>query len=141
VTTIAIALAFVLCALAALHARWAVRNRFESTFVIPKVDGQYVFIPSQFATSMVALALFAAAVIALAQGQVIALEVPPLFVLIAAYGAGAVFMLRAIGDFRLVGFFKRIRNTTFARWDTRLFSPLSALMGTGFLYLAYLASR
>lgn len=140
-TSIAIALALVLCALAALHARWAVRNRFESTFVIPKVHGQYVFIPSRTATSLVALALFVAALVALAQGQVIALDVPPLLVLIAAYGAGVVFMLRAIGDFWLVGFFKSVRDTAFARWDTRLFSPLSALMGAAFLYLAYLASR
>lgn len=140
-TAIAIGLALVLCALAALHARWAVRNRFESTFVIPKVDGQYVFIPSRAATSMVAFALFCAALVALAQGQVIALDVPPLLVLVAAYAAGAVFVLRAIGDFRLVGYFKRVRHTSFARWDTRLFSPLSALMGTAFLYLAYVASR
>ena len=32
--------------------------------------------------------------------------------------------LRAVGDFRMVGFWKTVRDTPFARWDTRLFSPL-----------------
>lgn len=133
--TIAIALAAVLLVLAALHARWAIRDRFESTFVIPKIDGQYLFIPSQGVTSLVAIALGAAALLALAQGQVIATDSPtPLRW--AAYGAGAIFTARAIGDFRLVGFFKRIKGTDFARWDDYLFSPLSALIGSSFLYLS-----
>jgi hypothetical protein len=36
----------------------------------------------------------------------------------------AVFALRAIGDFRYVGFFKRIRDSRFARIDTLAYSPL-----------------
>jgi uncharacterized protein DUF3995 len=35
-----------------------------------------------------------------------------------------VFMVRAIGDRRYVGFFKRVRGTRFARLDTRIYSPL-----------------
>jgi hypothetical protein len=34
------------------------------------------------------------------------------------------FLLRAIGDFRTVGFWKSITDTPFAHWDTRLYSPL-----------------
>lgn len=37
---------------------------------------------------------------------------------------GAIFLLRAIGDFRYVGFTKRYRRTRFARMDTRFYSPL-----------------
>jgi len=39
-----------------------------------------------------------------------------------------VFFLRSIGEFRLVGFFKKIKNTKFAYWDTILFSPLCLLI-------------
>jgi len=35
-----------------------------------------------------------------------------------------VFALRAIGDFRHVGFFKRVRGCRFARLDTLAYSPL-----------------
>jgi hypothetical protein len=38
----------------------------------------------------------------------------------------AVFAARAVGDFRYVGFFKRVRDSRFARRDSRLFSPLCA---------------
>lgn len=135
-TAIAIALATVLFGLAALHMRWAVRNRFESTFVIPRLDGRFVFIPSRSVTALVAIALGVAALLALAQGHVIAVDAPaPLRW--AAYAAGATFTARAIGDFHLVGFFKRVKGTTFARWDNYLFSPLSAFVGLAFLYLAH----
>ena len=40
-----------------------------------------------------------------------------IFVQIAAWLIAAVFALRAIGDFRYVSFFKRIRDTRFARLD------------------------
>ena len=40
----------------------------------------------------------------------------------------AVFALRAVGDFRCVGFFKRVKDTPFAVWDSRLFSPLCGIL-------------
>jgi hypothetical protein len=39
------------------------------------------------------------------------------------------FGLRAVGDFRFVGFFKRVRGSVFARRDTWLYSPLCVLIG------------
>ena len=36
----------------------------------------------------------------------------------------------------MVGFFKRVRDTEFAEWDTRLFSPVSFLLGLGTLWIA-----
>jgi hypothetical protein len=48
----------------------------------------------------------------------------------------AIFAVRAIGEGNYVGFIKRVRNTTFARNDTWIYSPLCALLATGFLALA-----
>ena len=50
------------------------------------------------------------------------------FAEIAAWVFAAMFALRAIGDFRYVGFFKRIRDTRFARLDTLAYSPLCAVL-------------
>ncbi|MEM8893380.1 MAG: DUF3995 domain-containing protein [Bacteroidota bacterium] len=36
----------------------------------------------------------------------------------------SIFLLRAIGDFKYVGFFKRIRHSSFSKYDNRLYSPL-----------------
>lgn len=35
-----------------------------------------------------------------------------------------IFLLRAIGDFKYIGFFKKIKNTEFGKADTLFFSPL-----------------
>jgi hypothetical protein len=45
--------------------------------------------------------------------------------------------LRSVGDFRLVGFFKRVRGTRFARYDSLLFSPLSLALGVPTLWLGW----
>ena len=37
--------------------------------------------------------------------------------------------------FFLIGLFKRIRETRFARYDTRFFTPLFLLLGAALLYL------
>jgi hypothetical protein len=135
-TAIAIALASVLLALSVLHVFWAIRNRFTSSVVIPKVNGRPAFIPSRASSIAVACALAVAAFIALAQGHVVAFHGPAAPLRWAAYAAGLTFTARAIGDFRLVGFFKRIKGTDFARWDYFLFAPLCTLIGASFLYLA-----
>lgn len=40
----------------------------------------------------------------------------------------SVFLLRAIGDFNYVGFFKKVKHSGFARLDTAYFSPLCLLI-------------
>lgn len=50
----------------------------------------------------------------------------------------AIFTLRAIGDFRYVGFFKKIEGTKFSRMDTKLFSPLCIFVGIlGFIVVIF----
>jgi hypothetical protein len=43
---------------------------------------------------------------------------------------------RAVGDFRLVGFFKRVKGSVFARMDSRVYSPLCVLLGLGMGWMA-----
>jgi len=39
-----------------------------------------------------------------------------------------IFAFRALGDFRYVGFFKRVRGNLFAQRDTWFYSPLCLLL-------------
>jgi hypothetical protein len=41
---------------------------------------------------------------------------------------GVIFLVRAIGDFKYVGFFKSIKGTPFAKMDTKYYSPLCSLL-------------
>ena len=72
----------------------------------------------------VAVLLAVAALIALGAGGSVALPLPNALVRIGIWVLAVVLLLRAIGDFRYVGFFKRVRGTPFAELDTRFFSPL-----------------
>ena len=52
-----------------------------------------------------------------------------------------VFALRAIGDFRYVGFFKSLGDDPFRTWDTWLFSPLCLAIGLAALTVARTGER
>jgi hypothetical protein len=111
-----------------VHFYWAVGPRIGQSAVVPSVDGKPVFQPTTFATVAVAVALFgAAAIVAIRVGI---LSVPSLtfLALIGCWALAAIFGLRAIGDFRYVGFFKRVTGSPFARADTLFYSPLCAVL-------------
>jgi hypothetical protein len=135
-TNVAIALSSVLFALSALHVWWAIRGGVGDSVAIPKVAGKPVFVPSRVSSATVALLLFCAACVGLLRGGLMASPLPARLVDWLAIAAGCVFLLRAIGEFRLVGFFKRVRGTDFARWDYLCFSPLCVLIAAAYLYLA-----
>ena len=48
-----------------------------------------------------------------------------------------IFIIRAIGDFNFLGFFKKRKNTPFAIYDTIYFSPLCLVFGVIFSILTY----
>jgi len=50
----------------------------------------------------------------------------------------SIFLLRAIGDFNYVGFFKKIKDTNFGKMDSKYYSPLClviAIMGFAVKFL------
>ncbi len=48
-----------------------------------------------------------------------------------------IFLLRSIGEFKYVGFSKKIKNTLFAKYDTQYYSPLCFWLGCSIGYLAF----
>jgi len=114
----------VFAALAGLHLYWAAGGRFGADVTVPTVDGKASFTPSPTATVIVAGAFILAMIVVL--GRIGALDdlAPEWLFRWGTWAIALVFLLRAIGEFNLVGFFKRVRNTQFARWDTFVYSPL-----------------
>ncbi len=86
--------------------------------------------------AVAAALFFAATVVAIAGGLFEAGGFKGIFRIL-AFGLSATFIARAVGDFRLVGFFKRVRGTDFARLDTAIFAPLCLLLGLAVLFVAY----
>ena len=84
--------------------------------------------PSVFATLTVAFGLLVMSLLHLEKVQIISLPIPAW---INTYGLkiiAGIFLLRAIGDFRYVGFFKKTKATKFADLDTKYYSPLCILL-------------
>lgn len=131
------AIAFVFALLGALHVFWAAGGRWGMAAAVPETEGRAAFVPSRTATLAVAFALLGAALLVLARAAVLAHPLPGWLVRSATPVLGAVFVLRAVGDFRLVGFFKSVRGTRFAVLDTFLFSPLCLALGAGVLWLSF----
>jgi hypothetical protein len=121
----------ILLAAAAVHVYWAAGGKAGKAAAVPTAAGRAVIKPSVMSTAMVAAGLCGvAALVALRIGW---LELPGfasdhLLVRIAVWLMAGVFALRAIGDFRYVGFFKRVRDSKFARLDTMAYSPLCAAL-------------
>ncbi|KRE83053.1 hypothetical protein ASG89_13045 [Paenibacillus sp. Soil766] len=49
------------------------------------------------------------------------------------YVSATFLVLRAIGDFKYLGFFKKVKHTSFSYYDTRFYSPLCLFLAISFL--------
>jgi uncharacterized protein (DUF2062 family) len=134
---VALLLAVILAILGLVHTYWALGARSPSAATIPEVAGRPAFKPSRLSTLAVAIGLFVAAALVAVAGRLLADPLRSPMVRILTFGLGGVFLARSIGDFRLVGFFKRVRASQFARLDTFFYAPLCLILGLAALYVAY----
>lgn len=115
--------------LSGLHFYWGTGGKCGTGVNVPSnKQNQQVLNPGPLACFIVGLTLLAMGVFILAEAKIISI---PIWGWLDDYGLcaiSAVFILRAIGDFNYVGFFKRIKDTNFAEADTRYFSPLCILI-------------
>lgn len=130
--SLATLLAAVFAFLGGLHVYWAMGGRKWILAAIPEVEGKPTIMPGKGITLAVAIGLFAFGTLAFL------LVFPPEIKLpLESIGwvVAGIFLLRAIGEFKYVGFFKRVRHTAFGRRDTRLYSPLCFFISLTFVLL------
>jgi hypothetical protein len=134
---IGVALVATFVGLALVHVFWALGGRSGAAAAVPSVAGKPSFRPSPLATVAVAVALLAAALSTAAAlgwlGELIPARVVRVLTLTMSLG----FLLRAIGDFKYVGFFKSVRGTLFAYWDGWFYSPLCLLIAAASFLVAW----
>jgi len=124
-------LAALLGSMGLFHVYWAFGGSLGINAAIPSHDqGPPLFQPGRWGTLAMALLFFVGVSLVAAHGGH---EPPDVIPLWGMRLMGGVFLLRAVGEFNYVGFFRRQRQTTFARYDKLLFTPLS--LGLGLLSL------
>jgi Protein of unknown function (DUF3995) len=124
VKTLGILLAIIFAAIALLHIYWALGGSTSNISAIPTVAGKQAFTPSALGTLMVAAAFVLAIFVVFGQLGFLGELIPHWIFRVGVFGISAIFLLRAVGEFRLVGFFKSVTGTPFAAMDTWVFSPL-----------------
>jgi hypothetical protein len=134
----AIPITVILASLSLLHAYWALGGRWGSAYTVPTINGRRSFDPSPLATWVVSGLLGLAVIIVIEESGWIAPGPLPALFQVGAWGLGLVFLLRAVGNLRTFGFFKVIKGTPFADWDTWFYSPLCLLIALLVVGLAWL---
>jgi len=132
-------LCLVFAILSALHLYWAVGGQLALQSAIPTDGERPVFEPGSLFAIGVAAALAAAAMVSAERAGFVSLGVPLWFSRVGTWVLAFVFAVRSIGEFRYVGFFKRVRGTRFARRDTLVYSPLCVVISALATGLAILA--
>lgn len=109
-----------------LHVFWAFGGSWGVNSALPtKDDGQLpVLQPRMVGTLFIAFLCFFASMLLLVQIDLIAVIDSSSLSKWLCIAGGIVFLLRAIGEGNYVGFFKKIKHTTFAKQDTAFYSPL-----------------
>lgn len=126
---------------AGFHLHWALGGRLGYSVSLPqRPDGSPVMAHRlpwwRPAAGAVALGLAALALLLLAYAGHLPLPLPRGLAGGALLAAGAAFVGRALLPNRYVGFFKSIRDTRWARFDSRFYSPLFLLLGLLILAVA-----
>ncbi len=108
--------------------------------ILPTMPDRPPDLPSpqapSFAWLTVAVALALAALVVFARADLILTSIPTRLSTLGCLVVGAIFALRAIGEFEALGFFRSIKETDFAFWDMWLYTPLSLVLGLSTLWLA-----
>jgi len=129
-----VVLAFV--GLSALHFYWALGGQAGKVAAVPELNSRPAFVPSARSTLAVAVGLAFCATLVAASAGLILSSAPPSWVTWLAFLLALALVARAVGDFRLVGFFKRVHNTRFARLDSMVYAPLCFVLGVAVFYVA-----
>lgn len=124
--------------LALLHIYWAFGGKWGIRYAVPAApDGEPLFRPGPFATLLVAAGLLVFSWVDLSWYGWLRPLGGLKYIRWGGLGIAFIFLIRAIGDFRHVGFTKTNKQTLFAYWDTRMYSPLCLLLSLSHILAFY----
>ena len=132
-TIIALFLFLIFLFLSSIHIYWCFGGKWAGGSVIPtKEDNKVIKMPGVVPTLIVAIGLLGFGLLELMSVIKFDIQFPTWFMSIDKYGLrviASIFIVRAIGEFKYVGFFKRIKHTKFGINDTKYYSPLCLMIG------------
>lgn len=137
-TALSILLFGVFLLLGLVHFNWALGGSWGFDAALPTTEsGQRVLNPKKADSAIVGLGLTTFGIFYLIfSGLFLNMYLPEWIFSYGRWVIPIIFILRAIGDFKYIGFFKKVRSTTFGKMDTKLHSPLCLGIGISGLIIA-----
>ena len=119
----------ILLLLAGVHFNWAFGGKWGFESALPTNEqGKKVLNPRWFDSFIVALGLTLFAAYFLIKAGFLSVKIPTWLLHHFGWIIATIFLGRAAGEFKYVGFFKKIKTTAFASADSKYFSPLCFLI-------------
>lgn len=116
--------------LGVIHLSWAFGSEWGFENALPtNEDGEKVLNPGKKDSAMVGVGLLLFALFYRIKIGALPLELPVWVIGVAGWMISTIFLLRAMGDFKYIGFFKRVRSTEFGQRDSKYYSPLCMFIG------------
>lgn len=129
-TLLSFILFLIFIVLALIHFNWVIGNTWGFDQSLPTdTQGERLFTPGKIDSAIVGFGLTAFGFFYLLQTGFVSIEIPLWIEKYATWIIPAIFLLRALGDFKYLGFFKKIKDTQFGKIDTKFFAPLCLLIG------------
>jgi len=125
-------LVIIFTVLALVHFYWAAGGTKGLRQVLPAdLSGNFLLHPNKIETYGVGgiLMVFSFVAYSLQRG------IPPVWAIYAGWIVALLFVLRGVGDFNMVGLFKKIKGTSFAKYDTWVYVPLSFAIALYFIII------
>lgn len=116
--------------LAIIHFNWVAGNKWGFDKALPTNErGERVLNPKKIDSAIVGFGLLLFCVFYFIKSSFFELHLPALVHDFAGWVISAIFIVRSIGDFNYIGFFKKVKQTPFAQMDTKVYSPLCLFLG------------
>ena len=129
----------ILLSLSLLHFYWAFGGQWGFTAALPtNKEGKRLLNPKWQHSLIVGAGLLVFAVYLLVYTDYISLHLPDWMLDSGIWIITVIFLMRAIGDFKYIGFFKKVKGTDFAIGDSKYFSLLCLWLALSSLCLILL---
>jgi len=129
ITILSIILFLIFAVLGGFHFYWFFGGVWGLEHVIPAKDKVSSLSIPKFATLIVGLVLVLFGLVYFIKSGLTNVQIPNWVTNYGYWIIPSIFILRAIGEFNYVGFFKKVKNTEFAKADSKIFSPLCLIIG------------
>ncbi len=127
---LSVLLSIILIGLGFIHFNWVIGGKFGFVESLPtKESGERVLNPKKIDSAIVGIGLTVFGIFYIFKSGLIAYNLPEWIMKYGGWIIPLLFILRAIGEFKYVGFFKSVKKTDFGKLDTKFFSPLCLVIG------------